>query len=152
MSNVCIATEAVMARLTVKERMIRSIARSKGEVVMRADFVSLGSASQISRSLKELIKAGTIVRLGYGVYAKARPSILSGKPVARVSLEELALEALEKLGVTVKLGRAAAAYASGETTQIPARVDLNTGSKRITRKITVGRCTMRYENDYRSRA
>ena len=140
-----------MARFSVKERMARSIALRKGEVVVRADFESMGSASQISRALKELIVAGKIIRLGCGVYAKARPSILSGKPVARVTLEELAQEALQKLGVTVELGRAQAAYASGKTTQVPVRTSFNTGQRRISRKITVGISTVRYENDYSAR-
>ena len=72
-----------MAPLTVKERMIRSIAKRKGEVVLRSDFAELGSASQISRALKELLKDGKIVRLGYGVYAKAKLNIFSGKPSTR---------------------------------------------------------------------
>jgi len=99
-----------------------------------------------------LIQAGKIIRLGYGVYAKARPSILSGKPVARVSLAELAQEALQKLGVPVELGRAQAAYASGKTTQVPVRTTFNTGQRRISRKITVGIRTVRYENNYSARA
>ena len=140
-----------MAPLTVKERMIRSIARRKGEVVLRSDFTALGSASQISRALKELTTAGKIVRLGYGVYAKARPSRLNGQPSTRVSLEDLAREAFERLGVAVKLGRAAAAYVSGETNQVPAYIALNTGAKRISRKISIGISTIRYENDYGKR-
>jgi hypothetical protein len=132
--------------------MVRSIALRKGEVILRTDFESMGSASQISRALKELIQAGKIIRLGYGVYAKARPSILSGKPVARVSLAELAQEALQKLGVPVELGRAQAAYASGKTTQVPVRTTFNTGQRRISRKITVGISTVRYENNYSARA
>lgn len=141
-----------MARLSVKQRMARSIALRKGEVVLRADFASMGSASQISRALQELIQDGKIIRLGYGVYAKARPSILSGKPIARVSLAELAQEALQKLGVPVGLGRAQAAYASGKTTQIPVRTTFNTGQRRISRKIAVGISTVRYENNYSARA
>ena len=141
-----------MGRFNIKDRMVRSIARRKGEIVLRADFEAMGSASQISRALKQLIEAGKIVRLGYGVYAKARPSLLSGKPVPRVSLEELAQEALEKLGVPVQLGRAQADYAEGKTTQIPVRTTFNTGQRRISRKITVGISTVRYENHYRARA
>lgn len=141
-----------MARISVKERMARSIALRKGEVILRADFESMGSPSQISRALKELIRTGKIIRLGYGVYAKAKPSILSGRPVARVSLEELAQEALQKLGVVVKLGRAQEAYASGRTTQVPVRTTFNTGQRRISRKITVGISTVRYENNYNARA
>ena len=141
-----------MARLSVKQRMVRSIALRKGEVLLRADFESMGSASQISRAFKELIEAGKIIRLGYGVYAKARPSILSGKPVARVSLAELGQEALQKLKVPVELGRAQAAYAAGKTTQIPVHTTFNTGQRRISRKITVGISSVRYENNYSARA
>ena len=140
-----------MSKLSVKERMVRSIALRKGEVVMRDDFKTMGSASQVSRALKALIEDGKIIRLGYGTYAKARPSKLSGKPVARVTLAELGQEALQKLGVTVRLGRAQAEYASGKTTQIPVRTTFNTGQRRITRKITIGISTIRYENDYNAR-
>jgi hypothetical protein len=152
MHNVCGSPKIVMSRLSVKERMVRSIAMRKGEVVLRADFGSMGSPSQISRALKDLIAAGRIVRLGYGVYAKARPSTLSGKPVPRVSLEQLAQEALERLGVPVRPGRAQAAYVEGRTTQIPVRTTFNTGRRRISRKITVGTSTVRYENNYSARA
>jgi hypothetical protein len=132
--------------------MVRSIAMRKGEVVLRADFESIGSSSQISRALKVLIDTGRIVRLGYGVYAKARSSTLTGKPVPRVTLEELAQETLIKLGVRVQLGSAQAAYAEGKSTQIPVRTTFNTGQRRISRKITVGISTVRYENNYSARA
>lgn len=141
-----------MSRLNVKDRMTRSIARRKGEVVLRSDFEDLCSPSQLSRALNSLVEEGTIIRLGYGIYAKARPSLLSGKPVPRVSLEELAQEALEKLGVSVQLGRAQKAYAEGRTTQIPVHTTFNTGQRRISRKITVGISTVRYENNYNARA
>jgi len=141
-----------MSRLSVKERMVRSIAMRKGEVVLRADFESIGSSSQISRALKVLIDTGRIVRLGYGVYAKARSSTLTGKPVPLVTLEELAQETLIKLGVRVQLGSAQAAYAEGKPTQIPVRTTFNTGQRRISRKITVGISTVRYENNYSARA
>ena len=141
-----------MSRYSLKERMLRSLALRKGEVLMRADFERMGSPSQISRVLKELMADGKIVRLGYGTYAKARPSSLSGKPVPRVSLAELAQETLQKLDVPARLGRAQRAYAEGRTTQIPVRTTFDTGSRRISRKITVGISTVRYENNYSSRA
>ncbi len=137
-----------MARLSIKQRIGRSIALRKGEVVMRGDFRSLGSRSQISRALRALIAEGRIVRLGYGVYAKARPSSLSGKPVPRDCLAVLAQEALIKMGVAPKLGSAQAAYAEGRTPDVPMHVCFNTGNRRISRKITVGRTTVRYENDF----
>lgn len=115
---------------------------------MRGDFKSMGSQSQLSRVLKDLISEGKIIRLGYGIYAKARPSVLSGKPVPRVTLAELAQEALIKMGVEPKLGSAQAAYAAGRTPDVPVHTAFNTGKRRITRKITVGIRTVRYENDY----
>lgn len=141
-----------MNKLTLKDKMARVIARQKGEVVLRADFAALGSPAQISRGLKALIEDGVIVRLGYGVYAKARPSTLSGRPVPRVPLGALAEEALKRMGVQAELGRAAKAYMEGKTTQIPAWTTFNTGGRRITRKIGIGTNKVRYENDYRSRA
>lgn len=144
--------EGGMKQLTLKDKMARAIARRKGEVLLRADFEKLGSPAQISRGLKALTEDGVIVRLGYGVYAKARPSTLSGRPVPRVTLDELAQEALTRMGVKVELGRAAKEYMEGKTTQIPAWTTFNTGGRRITRKIGIGINKVRYENDYRSRA
>lgn len=141
-----------MSRLSVKDKIVRSITLRKGEVVLRAQFETMGSASQVSRALAALVTEGKIIRLGYGVYAKARPSVLSGRPVPRVTLAELAQEALQKLGVAVKLGRAQTAYAEGKTTQVPVRTTFNTGQRRISRKLTVGISTVRYENDYNARA
>ncbi|SDU13640.1 hypothetical protein SAMN05216296_1980 [Pseudomonas pohangensis] len=137
-----------MAKLTVKDRMARSIALRKGEAVMRADFEALGSASQISRALKELTLEGKIVRFSRGAYAKARPSIHSGKPSTRVCLEELTVELFERLGEQIRVGRAAAEYASARTTQIPARSTFNTGKRRISRSIGFGRRDIRFDNDY----
>ena len=141
-----------MSKYSLKDRMVRSIALRKGEVVMRVDFERMGSPSQISRVLKQLVADGKIVRLGYGTYAKARPSSLSGKPVPRVTLAELAQETLQKLEIPATLGRAQRAYAEGRTTQIPVRTTFDTGDRRITRTNTVGISTVRYENNYSARA
>ena len=62
-----------MAKLCIKDRMIRSIALRKGEVVLRADFERMGSPSQVSRALKEVVSVGKLVRLGYpGIRANVR--------------------------------------------------------------------------------
>ncbi len=140
-----------MRGFTVKAKMARSIARQKGEVVLRSDFAALGSPSQVGRALKWLVADVKIVRLGYGVYAKARPSTLSGRPAPRVTLEELTQEMLQKLGVVPRIGRAAAEYASARSKHVPVRVTFNTGKSRISRKLTVGISTVRFENDYGKR-
>lgn len=143
--------EPKVPRHTNKDKIARSISKQKSEVILRAELKGMGSASQIGRTLKHLIEEGKIIRLGHGIYAKARPSLISGRPTARVSLEELAQDALQRLGVTVKLGRAQAAYAAGKTTQIPVHTTFNTGNRRITRKISVGKSVVRYENNFKAR-
>lgn len=115
---------------------------------MRADFEKLGSASQLSRALKELINEGKLVRLGYGVYAKAKPSSLSGRPVVRATPAVLAQEVLIKLGVQPSPGKAQEAYAQGLTNQVPMRTTFNTGSRRISRQLVIGKTKVEYENDY----
>lgn len=137
-----------MAKLCIKDRMIRSIALRKGEVLLRADFERMGSPSQVSRALKEVVSIGKLVRLGYGIYARAEPSALSGKAIPRQPLESLAWEALRRLNVDVALGKAQRDYAEGGTNQIPMRAIFNTGRRRISRKIVVGKRSVGYENNY----
>ena len=130
----------------IKDRITRSIGRSSAEVFLRGDFRGFGSYSEIGKALTALRRQGKLVRLGYGVYAKARQSSLSGRPIPRKPLESLAREALEKLGVPAQLGRAEREYLAGST-QIPARVSFDTGRRRITRKLRVGREEVAFEND-----
>lgn len=140
--------KVMMSKLSIEERMIRSISNRNGEVFLRSDFDAMGSQSQISRGLSSLIGSGRIVRIGYGVFAKAKVSSISGKPIPREPLEVLALQTLMKLGVPPELGKAQSEYARGDTTQIPMQVVFNTGRCRISRKITVGNRTAVYENNY----
>lgn len=134
--------------MNIIERLKRSIALRGDDVFVRADFAKLGSEEQVGRAIKTLQADGRIVRLGKGVYARAKPSVLSGKPIPVRPVEELAPAALKKLGVKVQPSRAAQRYNAQATTQIPSGVVLNTGRKRISRKISFGNVTVRYENDF----
>ena len=136
-----------MKKLCIKDRMMKSIALRKGEVLLRADFEWMGSASQVSRALKMVVSAGKLVRLGYGTYAKAEPIPLSGKPIPRQPLEALAWEAMQRLGVNINLGKALNDYATGGTNQIPMCTTLNTGDRRISRKLVVGNRSVVYQNN-----
>jgi hypothetical protein len=133
----------------LEERLREIIRLQDGHVVLRADVQMLGSRAQVSRALTALIESGELVRIGAGIYAKTRQSSVTGALVPAGSLETLATEALERLGVKYGAGRAAADYNSGSTTQLPAQFAVNTGGRRILRKITVGGRTLAYENNYR---
>ena len=132
----------------MKDRMIRSITMRRGEIVLRSDFEHLGSQSQISRLLNAFVREGRLVRLGYGVFAKARISSISGKPVPREPLEVLAEETLRRLHIDAKPGKAQRDYASGQSTQVPVQAAFNTGQRRISRKLMLGNRMVRYENNY----
>jgi hypothetical protein len=91
------------------------------------------------------------VRIGVGIYAKTRRSSITGEVIPADSLETLATEALERMGVEHGAGRAATDYNSGRTIQLPVQFVVNTRGRQIRRKVTVGGRTIAYENDYRRR-
>ena len=132
--------------MDVTDRIKRSVSnRKSADVFLRADFDGFGSAAQVGRALNELTARGALVKLGVGVYARAKPSVLSGKPIPARPLEVLAPQALRRLGVALGETRLAAAYNSGQSTQIPAGVVLNTGKRRITRKLGFNGKLVHYE-------
>lgn len=130
------------------DRLARSVKLRSGNVVLRSDVARFGSASQVSEALRELQQRGVLVRIGTGVYAKTRVSSVTGAIVPAGSLESLAAEALRRLGVDAEVGSAGAAYNSGVTTQMPGAVVVNTGRRRLRRKIEVGGRRLLYENNY----
>jgi flagellar capping protein FliD len=134
--------------MKLEERMLRSVKQRSGNVILRTELSRLGCASQISEALKALQQRGILMRIGTGIYAKTRVSSVTGKVVPAGSLESLSVEALTKMGVTVTPGRAAQDYNARTTTQIPGGVVVNTGYKRIRRKISVGGRRLEYENNF----
>jgi hypothetical protein len=138
--------------LTIKDRMIRSVSMRRSEIILRSDFERMGSQSQISRVLGDFVREGRLVRIGHGVFAKARMSSLNGKPVPRQPLEVLASETLRRLNIEASGGQAEVEYATGRSTQVPVQTTFNTGQRRISRKLIIGKRSIRYENDYSARA
>jgi len=104
---------------TLEDRIDRRISRSECEVFMRKDFSDLADYDQVGRGLRQLVTKGKIVKIGYGLYAKAGVSPLSNRTVPRRGLRELATEALKKLKVEVAPSSYDRAYNSNQTTQIP---------------------------------
>lgn len=133
--------------MILEERLKRSLALRTDEVFVRPEFSKLGSEAQVNRALRKLVASGMIVKLGVGVYAKAKKSVLSGDPIPVRPVEVLAPIALRKLGVTVYPSKSTQEYNSGRTTQIPAGTVLNTGDRRIVRKIGFGKKKVAYENN-----
>ncbi|EIU7186995.1 hypothetical protein L346_01671 [Pseudomonas aeruginosa MSH-10] len=134
--------------MIVEERLKRAIALRKDDVFLRSEFARFGSPAQLSRALRQLIAEGVLVKLGLGVFAKAKPSALTGKPIPVQPLEVLAPLVLQKLGVKVKPSQAVHDYNSGISQQLAAGIVLDTGYRRISRKLVFGKQTVAYESHH----
>ncbi len=131
--------------MIVKDRVKRSVENRCGDVFLRSEFGRFGSPAQVGRALAQLVREGVIVRLGLGVYARAKPSVLTGKPIPARPLEVLAPEVLRKFGVTVMPSRLTEDYNAGRSSRLPAGTVLNTGKRRITRKLSFNGKAVQYE-------
>lgn len=129
----------------LEDRVMRSIRRRPGVVVLRAELTKLGGRSQLTKVLAKLVATKKLVRVGHGVYVKTRRNRFTGTMLPAAPLETVAAEAFTKLGIVVSPGTLAEEYNSGRTTQIPMLPVVRTGRRRINRKIQVGSRRIAYE-------
>lgn len=129
----------------IVDRLQRSLANRNADVFLRAEFDAFGSTAQVGRALAELQNRGVLVKLGVGVYARAKPSVLTGKPIPAKPLEVLAPEVLKKFGVQAGESRQTREYNAGASTQVPAGIVFNTGKRRIQRKLGFNGKLVQYE-------
>jgi hypothetical protein len=120
--------------MKLADRMRQSIRRRSGHVVLRAELAPLGSASQVSQALKTLQRDGELLRLGAGVYAKARRDKSTHEVMPVVDVETLRHEVAHKLNAQVTDG--------GDGTLV-----LDTGARRVSRKLALGQDTVQYVNN-----
>ncbi|GFM66397.1 S-adenosylhomocysteine hydrolase [Pseudomonas cichorii] len=135
--------------MKLEDRMIRSIKQRESVVVLRSDFTKMGSESQVGRVLARFVESGILIRVSKGAFAKTRINKFTGKPTPAGTLEMIAAELFRKLGISVAPSSLVEEYNSGRSTQIPMGATVNTGSRRITRKVTVGNSTLNYEKNSR---
>lgn len=120
-----------------RNKLLDYITKRQGVVVLREDVKKLGSPRQVSRGLKALLEDGYLVRLAYGVYAKALQSALVNRPVIASGFTEACIEALERLNVRWEPSQAIRDYNVGKTQQVPARFEVRLKS-RFRRKLFYG--------------
>ena len=104
---------------TLEGKIRYRIKRGRDSVYIPPDFFDLSDRDQIGRVLRQLIKEGLRVKIGQGIYARAKRSSLTGKPVPEKDLRSLALEALKKLGIKTAPSSYEQAYNAGRSTQVP---------------------------------
>jgi hypothetical protein len=139
--------------ISTRTRIARSLGISKKKTVfLRSDFEPFGTSTRVTRALQELITEGRIIRVGRGIYVKARPSSVTGNPVPVEPLETVAHKALAALGVNVQLGSADRAYVGGLTQDVPMNIAVDVGSSRVSRRIEYGGREVKLERTRRSAA
>jgi len=127
---------------TLETKLLNRIDRKRGDVFLRADFEDLGGYDQVGRVLRELVRKGRLVRVGQGLYARARPST-SGDAVPVGGLSALK-EALRRVGVETLPSRLEQDYNAGRTTQVPTGRVVGV-TRRVRRKVGYGGINLSFE-------
>ena len=135
-------------RKTIEGKIESRIAKKAATVFLRDDFSDLAGYDQVGRALQSLIRKCKLIKIGYGLYAKAKTSVLTGRSVPVEPLPVLARKALTRLGVTVTSSQAEKDYAQGNSTQVPTGRLIGT-NKRVSRNISYNDATIHYERNSR---
>ncbi|MBH1432440.1 hypothetical protein I5U42_14145 [Stenotrophomonas maltophilia] len=127
-------------KTTLRKRVALRVRKSNRDVFLPRDFVDISGEDQVIRALRALVEERMLLRLGKGVYAKARPSSLSDKAVLANpgGFLFVAMQALERLGVRAELTDAQIAFAEGRSTQMPVNPVLKVKG-RFSRKLRYGK-------------
>lgn len=127
--------------MTAVERVYQKIKRSRRYVFERKDFDGFASYDQIGRALRQLVKQGELIKLGYGLYTKARINSLTGRPMPTNpgGSDALMREILKMKGVDFEMDSLSLQSLSGESTQIPSSVQYSWNPKQFNRKLAVGK-------------
>lgn len=119
---------------SLKDKIRYRIKRSKKNIFLVQDFADLSGRDQILRALRLLIKEELILRVGKGVYVKARRSTISQGIVPVQNLHSIAIELMRTLDITVLPTQAELAYNTKQSTQVPNTLMIGV-NKRVTRKL-----------------
>jgi hypothetical protein len=76
------------------------MAERRDDAFLTREFLDLGGERKVLRALRELTEAGDLIRLGYGVYARAELSSLTQRPMlAGDGFGQVSRQVLDKLHV-----------------------------------------------------
>lgn len=127
--------------MTAVDKVMQKLRRSRRYVFERGDFENVASYDQVGRALKQLTDDGVLLKIGYGLYTKARVNSLTGQlmPANPGGADAVLQEVLKKRGVKFGLSSLSEDAISGKTTQIPSQLELQWDPKAFSRKLVIGR-------------
>lgn len=126
--------------LKIKQRILNS----KDKTFILSDFMDLSSRDQVLRALRKLIRKNIVLRVGQGVYTRAKISTLTKRPIPEQNLRSIAITALIKSGVKILPSRFELEYNNGISTQVPTGLVIGV-DRRINRKIGFNGRFIQYE-------
>lgn len=126
--------------MTAASQINQKLKRSRRYVFERKDFENIASYDQIGRALNQLIKQGNLMKIGYGLYTKARKNSLTGRlmPTNPGGTDAILREILKMKGVNFEIDTLSWQSLSGNSTQIPSSIQYSWDPKRFNRKLVIG--------------
>ena len=123
-------------RMTLRQRVEARIAKRRDDAFLTREFLDLGGERQVLRALRELVEEGKLIRLGYGVYARAEISPLTHQPMlAGDGFGPVSRQVLDKLKVPWEPTTAERDYNEGRSTQVPMTPRVRLRGSRFSRKL-----------------
>jgi hypothetical protein len=123
---------------SLQDKIERRIAARGDASFLTREFADLGPERQVLRALAKTVAEGKLIRLGYGVYARAELSPLSGQPMlaARQGFLDASRQALTKLGVAWEPAKWERAYNEGRSSQVPMNAAVRIKDRRFARRLS----------------
>ena len=137
MLKIMVEREVMRYKNCFRDRLLERIDLLTSKVVLWSDIKELGSPRQLSRALNDLMADGRLVRIGRGIYAKAKSSKYIAEPIIEDGFEQACIETLDRLNVKWELGQALQDYNQGRSQQVPAQLELRL-KNRFRRKLAYG--------------
>ena len=108
-------------QLTLRQKIEERIKNHVDDVFLPREFSDLSDEDQVLRALRNLVREGSLVKLGYGVYGRAVKSQLTGQAIlySQNGFAGAVRQALTKLGVKWEPTAAELDYNAGKSTQVP---------------------------------
>jgi hypothetical protein len=130
-------------RETLERQLLKRIDRKRGDVFLRSDFADLGGYDQVGRALRELVRRGRLIKIGFGLYSRAVKSPFDDSLVPPKGLSTLR-EGLERVGIETLPSRSMQDYNAGRTTQVPTGRVLGV-RRRVRRRIGYNGISLSFE-------